>query len=632
MDLHTEIRRQLERDPSLLSEEESQKQKTEGNSRDAHRAGPGKESTTQPEDPGRYCVEDGRICIEKATRDGEVLIIPLCNFTAQVKEELVLDNGADTTRAFVLAGALCNGELLPVVRVPVSRFAGMTWITEQWGFGAIVNAGQSIRDQLREAIQRLSPSPRRRRVFTHTGWHKVEGGWIFLTSSGAVGRDGYEVDLGPDLTRYALPRTPENPMEAMACSLRLLEIAPLVVTVPLLAAVFRAPLASVLPLDLSLWLEGFTGSLKSTIAALFLSHFGDFSESSLPGSWLSTVNQLEHRAFILKDVPFVIDDYAPLGADAREIEAKAGRILRAQGNLAARGRLRSDLTERPGFSPRGIIIGTGEQRPPGQSILARTLLLELERSAVDLSKLTEAQNNLSRLPHAMAGYLLWLGPQMSELPSLLKKAFAAARARSVSNDQHLRIPGALANLWLGLDCALQYAQEVGALTSAEYDTLGSQCWDTLLAIGANQARSVETERPSRRFLSVLATLVGQGRAILLPKNCSPNGSNGNAAFVGWKDEEFLYLVPDGAFQCVARFCRDAGEWFPIRSGRLWRDLHQERISECADGRNSTTVTVGGQKRRIAKLWRHRVENLIGETWPGSPAARTSGTDGTGSEG
>jgi len=388
MDLHTEIRRQLERDPSLLSEEESQKQKTEGNSRDAHRAGPGKESTTQPEDPGRYCVEDGRICIEKATRDGEVLIIPLCNFTAQVKEELVLDNGADTTRAFVLAGALCNGELLPVVRVPVSRFAGMTWITEQWGFGAIVNAGQSIRDQLREAIQRLSPSPRRRRVFTHTGWHKVEGGWIFLTSSGAVDRDGYEVDLGPDLTRYALPRTPENPMEAMACSLRLLEIAPLVVTVPLLAAVFRAPLASVLPLDLSLWLEGFTGSLKSTIAALFLSHFGDFSESSLPGSWLSTVNQLERRAFILKDVPFVIDDYAPLGADARELEAKAGRILRAQGNLAARGRLRSDLTERPGFSPRGIIIGTGEQHPPGQSILARTLLLELERSAVDLSKLT----------------------------------------------------------------------------------------------------------------------------------------------------------------------------------------------------------------------------------------------------
>jgi hypothetical protein len=634
MDLHGEIYRELERDEELITSMESDGEDRGKNSKTSMGPDsklPNAQESNEPPDPGRYRVENGRICIEKTTREGEILTLPLCEFTARVTEELVLDNGADTTRAFILSGALATGQPLPTARVPVSRFAGMSWITEQWGSRAI-NAGLSVRDQLREAIQRLSSPPRVRRVFTHTGWHEAQGEWVFLTSSGAVGRDGYEVDLGTDLTRYSLPRIPKDPVEAMQHSLRLLEIAPLTVTVPLLAAVFRAPLASVLPLDLSLWLEGFTGSLKSTIAALLLSHFGDFTEtSSLPGSWLSTVNQLERRAFVLKDVPFVIDDYAPSGADARELESKASRLLRSQGNLASRGRLRSDLSERPGFPPRGIIIGTGEQHPPGQSILARTLLIELERSTVDLLKLSQAQNNASRLPHAMAGYLLWLGNQMVQLPSLVKESFAAARASSVSHDGHLRIPSTLANLWLGIECALQYAEEVGSITNLESETLRSRCWAALGDVGTKQVLSVEAERPSRRFLRVLAALVGQGRASLLRKECVAHGNTGNAAFVGWQDEEFIYLVPDAAFQSVARFCREAGEYFPVRSERLWRDLNQEGVSECAEGRHSTTATIGGQKRRVAKLFRERVENLIGEAWPRSTSLGTIGTDGTGSE-
>src|SRR5262249_30763374 len=163
--------------------------------------------------------------------------------------------------------------------------------------------------------------------------------------------DGVEVDLGVDLSRYALPRTAEDPRQAMELSLQLFDVAPASVTVPLWAAVYRAPLASLFPLDFSLWLGGFTGALQSTPAALALAHFGDFDRKHLPGAWSSTANQLERRAFILKDSLFVIDDYAPSGLDTREIETKAARLLRSQGNLSGRARLRSDLTERPAWPP-----------------------------------------------------------------------------------------------------------------------------------------------------------------------------------------------------------------------------------------------------------------------------------------
>src|SRR5262249_53004875 len=150
------------------------------------------------------------------------------------------------------------------------------------GLAAVVSAGLSTRDQLRKAIQRLSLNPRRRQVFTHTGWREIEGEWFYLTAAGAVGHDGFEVDLGRELATYSLPRTPDDPQSAVRTSLQLLDIAPLTVTAPLWSAIFRAPLASACPLDVSVWIEGVTGSLKSTLTALFLSHYGPFQRTSLP--------------------------------------------------------------------------------------------------------------------------------------------------------------------------------------------------------------------------------------------------------------------------------------------------------------------------------------------------------------
>lgn len=195
---------------------------------------------------GLYLVEGGRLCRRRQTKDATV-IEPLCNFTAHVEEELVVDDGAEPTRVFLLAGRLDSGEALPSARIPASRFAGMAWVAESWGLRAVVRAGQTTRDYLREAIQVLSPSARRRHVFAHTGWRVHDGLNLFLTAGGAVGAPSIEVDLGPELAGYRLPSAAEDPREAMLASLDLLHLAPRRITIPLWAAMFRAPLAHALP-------------------------------------------------------------------------------------------------------------------------------------------------------------------------------------------------------------------------------------------------------------------------------------------------------------------------------------------------------------------------------------------------
>ena len=209
----------------------------------------------------------------------------------------------------------------------------MGWVSKNWGMAANISAGQSSQDRVREAIQCLSRNARQRTIYTHSGWREINGIWVFLHGGGAInGWGGIEVDLGPDLSRYCLPEP--GGLEAAQASFKLLEMAPPEITFTFQSCIYLSVLADLLKVNFSFWPLGLTGSLKSTISALFLCHFGDFTERTLPGQWSSTANALERRAFILKDLPFVIDDYAPQHDHKRaaEMEAKAHRIIRAAGN------------------------------------------------------------------------------------------------------------------------------------------------------------------------------------------------------------------------------------------------------------------------------------------------------------
>jgi hypothetical protein len=99
----------------------------------------------------------------------------------------------------------------------------------------------------------------------------------------------------------------------------------------------------------------------------------------LPGSWTSTDNSLEGLLFYGKDALIVVDDFAPRGGphEVERLHHRADRVLRAQGNNASRDRMRVDGSLRPGKPPRGLVLSTGEDIPKGQSLRARTLVIEI---------------------------------------------------------------------------------------------------------------------------------------------------------------------------------------------------------------------------------------------------------------
>src|SRR5262249_41902591 len=150
---------------------------------------------------------------------------------------------------------------------------------------------------------------------------------------------------------------------------------------------------------------------------------------------------------------------------------------------------------------------------------------------------------------------------------------------------------------------LTYAEDIGAVDAHEADAILNESWVTLVAMGQDQARQVEEERPTLRFLTLVLTLITTGHARLLPRDDDGAGLPGHVQLLGWQDEESLFLTPEASYQAVSRFCGDAGEPFAIREYRLRDDLIREGLAEADPRRHTSTAKIAGRSRRVLRLRR-----------------------------
>ena len=131
-------------------------------------------------------------------------------------------------------------------------------------------------------------------------------------------------------------------------SFQLLKLAPYHITIPLLSLVYLSVLVEAfrrvnIEPNFVVWLHGTTGSRKTTIGQLFLSHFGQFSSKTPPASFKDTANNIERKAFSTKDTLLLIDDYHPEASryEATKMATNAQRVLRMYGDRIGRGRLKA---------------------------------------------------------------------------------------------------------------------------------------------------------------------------------------------------------------------------------------------------------------------------------------------------
>jgi hypothetical protein len=522
-------------------------------------------------DPFPYSDTEAGIIWHKS-RDQHIRIT---NFKARIIGDVSRDDGVEATRHYEIAATL--GERPYRFEIGANQFRNVAgWVAEKLGAGAIVEPGPAMEARVRHAIQTLSGEGiTEKHIYAHTGWREIDGQMRFLHSGGALGKGGHcvdiEVDLPGQLSRYELiePEDKESLQKAVRRSLLLMTLAPPRVMAAALGAVYRAPIGSS---DITVGLYGGTGHGKTEMAALLQQHYGPGMDArNLPLAWESTANVIEDVLSAGKDVLVVVDEYVPgeNSVDRARLQAKADRVIRAQGNATGRGRMRPDGTLRRVKPPRGQLLSTGEEVPAGQSLRARMMTVEVRQGEINWASMSKAQAAAAAGEYstAAAGFVMWLANDLEAV----RKFFQARRLqfRDKAEAEHKRTADVVAQLAAAWCLFLSFAMDVGAIDEREAERLEGEVWAGLIEGAAEQSELQRAAEPVSRFRDLIVAALGTGRAHVasadtgrrpdatpdrwgwardLKGDWSPHGD-----CIGWITAQgHLYLEPDVAYAVASK--------------------------------------------------------------------------------
>ena len=582
--------------------------------------------------------EPGVDLLYSEVKDGRLHFMgePLGNFWARISHELIVDDGLNPpTVRYSVEGGLAGSQLLQSVQVEARSFGKLDWIPDNWGMRPIIYLPPGKSYLIARAIQEVSQkNAQRERLYTFTGWTEDAGQRGFLSACGWLTADSLNdqirVDLGANnLRHYALPQPKAN-AEAVRASLDFLTLGPRKVTAPIWAAMYAAPLTSLRPLNALISVYGTTQSGKSTITHLALTHFGagfiQGRDYHAPVDWTSTATAIEAAMFLAKDVPLVIDDFAPQFsslADARAMHKKAHYVVRSVGNRSARGRSRADLSQQTTRFPRGLVMMTAENPLVGQSIVGRMIYVGVEPGDIlptsgDQLNILQEKAQQGLLAQAMSRYVQYLAEHWERIaetfPALVDAASQVARqAGGLQN----RLPDAYGVLSAAQEVALGCFRDLGLITAAEADKLADENNAALLEIIRSQAEQVAAESPVRKFFTAISALIEQRKVYLAPRTqVVEHRPPPNAELVGYyepDDEHVIYLRTEVCLARAKEFWRGLDENLDIMPDALRRQLSQVNGILIRVGERQVEVTkfCAGANQRVLEVDPRVVEHLYG---------------------
>lgn len=469
--------------------------------------------------------------------------INLTNFTARiVRETRIIDAGTTETTLTISGKMAGNGPdaepvSLPEVDVQANQFPGMSWVMQAWGVRAIIFPGNSVKEDLRTAIQ-LRSKPSVHTIYRSIGWAEIDGRKAYLHAGGAVTESGNDptvtIRLPAELSNYDV-ESKEDPKAAFIASLELTDLAPKGVAWPLWAATY-APLFGAV--DFATHLTGRSGTFKSELISLFQSHYGvKMDARHLPGSWSSTANALECQAYYAANAPFVVDDFVPVGTSwqVRAYQTSADKIIRSQGNQSGRARLSDTANLQTAYYPRGIIMSTGEDTPEGHSVRARMLIMELSPGDIKPDMLSLCQKQRKLYPAAIKAVI----QNLCKKPHDLTPEAERIRNENIETG-HTRTPPMIGRLIATADYVIGFAKHKGWIGEAMAKSLRAEMHESIVKAGKQQITYLETADPVEIFMAALRQVMGANQAHIRTLS---GGIPRKPTIVGWTEESIDNEMP-----------------------------------------------------------------------------------------
>ncbi len=560
----------------------------------------------------QYVIGYGKLWFIKKSDN----FVPISNFITYPIEKLTYKNGQDIEVTYKMKCLLLDepNKKLPEQTITVEQLQKSNYIIGSvWDKYAIVNAGATNADKLREVTQIIGRhTMKEKTVYANTGFEKINGKLVYLYNGGAIGENAENilVDLTKDgLQRYCFTDKKFEIKQALQRSLSILNVADYSITIPLLATAYLSPLYSIfskenINADYVLFVQGKSGTRKSSITAMILSHFGKFTRDNFPSSFRDTLNSIEKKAFVLKDSLNVIDDFNPEVIGIKKLDT-VEKIFGMYGDRVGRTRMSQDgSTLKSPYIARGLCIVTGETVPNvAQSRIARSLIINIREDSIDLSKLAEIQDNTEELAFAMQQFIKWIIKNETKIVEFAKKQFNETKIKQTQG-VHGRTLEISNILTLGFKIFTQFLTDYQVLDVNSKISLDNNCESTLLKLVEQQSEEIVELKPTEMFYNAIEQLFTSNKIKVLeyPTKREVYGYCGEN--VGYFDdkENLYYFLPDVIYSKVNDFYNDSGIKFPVNSKALWKYLHEEgKLRRTDERRYKTQKMIQGNKVTVVEI-------------------------------
>ena len=516
------------------------------------------------------------------------------NFIPFIKDRDKHSNGNDENFKYILSGVnLETKEFLPEIELSKEEYNNFAITGTEWD-GLVVLEGNGSK-KMKQVTQILAKiTMKKNYIFEDTGFRRIDGKLRFLAHDKIIGQvENVRANLSVDRLEQYNFTDKEFPIhEALRRSWDIIGVADKHITIPLQAQTYLAPLNSILQeegiyADCIVYLYGKSGTQKSTISALELSHFGDnFQRNNFPCSFRDTVNNLEKKAYILKDVLNVVDDLNPEAFSNYKLGAFE-LLVAMYGDRTGRGRmLQNGSGSRKAYTARGTCIVTGEIIPNlPLSRLARCIIVPIKTGDIDLDKLGEIQQNKEQLAYCMIIFIEWIIKNERRIRQMAKDYIRQLQVNS-NNGLHGRTFEATNVLWLGFEFFLQFLKENQIIDENEYLENRNEALKVLQEIALSQQSEIEQSNPINMFYTAVEELLDSGKIYLydfeegsMPLSSDSINGKINGTAVGFIDKrkKRFYFYPTVIYNEVCKFYSHNNTKFPLTALNLWRYMYDEGL-------------------------------------------------------
>lgn len=541
-----------------------------------------------------YIATPGSLYKAYEKQDGTEATILKANGCAIVNAIVDIDDGIESRKDVELQ-VFANGKDKGIYTFPIEKINNGKFIDNMPLEFRVKDNGSGIKDFIK--WQAGKERFEHKKIYAHTGWINYHGENVFLHGGGAIGAENVKVNLDPRLSKYSMSMNKDE--DRYLTFQRWFEILPRSAIYPLTAFIFLTPMLELFRQEnnepsFMLYFQCHTGLNKSTIGALALSFFGNFSRDSLPFSSKDSYFAIEKKAMVLNDVPILIDDMFPsdIKGEKQRIQILLQRVLRLFGDRGQsdRGTSSGDLrlTHPPMCNP---IVTAEDKVEVGESGVARYFKITWEKENINLDAITEIQNNIPHLSQIMTDYIEWIIPRFEPLKKQIKEDFLKYRKDMQALGGHARVGENAAFLQVGFETMNKFLVDTELLSEPDADRINSECKKILLQLSIEQIKTVSSSNPAVQFIADFIVMERSGRITFRDVKRLGNiegvdiNKYGSRAFVGFKDEDYYYFYADSMYSNLLNYYRESGRDYPITKGKMLSLLNKEGIIKSFTNKN-----------------------------------------------